>query len=199
MNSNTQFDPKPVTIISNPIIVGMFHEIYISGEILGPEYYIEEYNIIRNAQDCDVIKFILNTHGGRVDSALQFIRVMSESNAHLIASIEGHCMSAGTMIFLAADEFEIAPNSSIMIHNYSGGTQGKGHEMHTQIMFEHAWSKEFLRSTYEEFLTPQEIEALLLGSDLWLTSTQVAERCTKLLKFRQEMMELIQEDEQANL
>jgi len=38
--------------------------------------------------------------GGNLDTAIQFIRVLGETQAEVITSVEGSCMSAATMIFL---------------------------------------------------------------------------------------------------
>jgi hypothetical protein len=70
-----------------------------------------------------------------------------------------------------------------MIHNYSGGTFGKGGEMMDQLTFESKWSENLFRDAYTDFLSAQEIKDVLKGQDLWLSADQVVER----LNARQEL------------
>lgn len=161
------------------------HEFYISGAIEGPEEYVEWFNVIRNASEYDTVKLYINSGGGNLDTALQFMRVLTDTAANTIASVEGSCMSAATMIMLSCDAIEVSPHSLFMFHNYSGGTLGKGGEMADQILFERAWSKTFLNEVYKWFLSSDEIESILNNRDIWLTSEQVAERLKVVMEMRQ--------------
>lgn len=158
---------------------GTDYELYLSGPVDEPEKYTEWFNLMRNAQPDDTILIRINSRGGYTATAVQFARVMSECPAEIVCSIEGDCMSAATMIFLAGDKFEITPFSSFMVHNYSGGSEGKGGEMYDQIVFEREWSSRFLNSVYKDFLTKKEIESLLDGKDIWLHYDDVANRVIK--------------------
>jgi len=157
------------------------YEFYLSGEIEDASEYSEWFDIIRNARLGDVVKIYINSCGGDLYTALQFLRVLSESSAHVITSVEGACMSAATMIFLHGDEFEVTPHSLFMFHNYSAGVFGKGGEMFDQLQFERSWSENFLRDVYHDFLTPDEIKSMLDNKDIWLTSEQVLARIDLLL------------------
>ncbi len=157
------------------------YEFYLSGEIEDASEYSEWFDIIRNARLGDVVKIYINSCGGDLYTALQFLRVLSESSAHVITSVEGACMSAATMIFLHGDEFEVTPHSLFMFHNYSAGVFGKGGEMFDQLQFERSWSENFLRDVYHDFLTPDEIKSMLDNKDIWLTSEQVLARIDLVL------------------
>jgi ATP-dependent protease ClpP protease subunit len=160
---------------------GNVYEFYLSGEIEDASEYSEWFDTIRNARLGDVVKIYINSCGGDLYTALQFLRVLGETNAHVITSVEGACMSAATMIFLHGDEFEVTPHSLFMFHNYSAGVFGKGGEMFDQLQFERAWSENFLREVYHDFLTPDEIKSMLDNKDIWLTSEQVLARIDLLL------------------
>lgn len=174
----------------NPISKGfrktaaVVHEFYLSGYIDEPQEYIEWFDTIRNATANDTIKIYINSHGGAVDTAIQFMRVLSETDAVVVCSVEGSCMSAATMIFLCAQEFEITPHSLFMFHNYSGGIFGKGGEIFDQALFERDWSSRFLQHIYKDFLTDGEIKSLLDNKDIWLHSEDVLKRCQTLAKAR---------------
>lgn len=170
--------------------LGHIHEFYISGTIESAENYIETFDTIRHASSNDVVKLYINSYGGDLMTAIQFMRVLSETEAEVICSVEGACMSAATMLFLCADSFEITPHSSFMIHNYAGGTVGKGGEMYSQIVHERKWSDKLLHEVYEGFLEESEIQDLLNNKDIWMDVEEVAERMKKKIKYMQEQAEL---------
>lgn len=163
--------------------IAQLHEFYLSGAITAPEDYIEWFDIIRNAGSNDQIRIYINSGGGVIDTALQFMRVMAETNATITTSIEGSCASAATMIFLSGHIMEVTPNSIFMIHNYSGGTFGKGGEMYDNIVFEREWSKRLLHDVYDGFLTDAEIASVLDNKDIWFHAEDILERAERYMKY----------------
>ena len=159
--------------------VARLYEFYLSGEILEPEEYIEWFDIIRNANAQDTVKIYINSGGGDLYTTLQFLRVFGETEAHIITSVEGACMSAATMVFLHGHEHEVTPHSLFMFHNYSAGVFGKGGEMYDQLQFERRWSENFMREVYANFLTAEEIGSMLNNKDIWMTSDEVIERLNR--------------------
>lgn len=192
------FDPKLLQSLSGlnytskPI--AQVHEFYLSGPIEAPEEYIEWFDIIRNAGALDTIKIYINSPGGDLYTAIQFLRVMAESDAEIICSVEGACMSAATMIFLHGDRQEVTPHSTYMFHDYSSGVFGKGGEQYDQIQFEREWSKNFLKEVYAGFLTEAEIESMLHNKDIWMTADEVVKRLKALVAQRNKP-EPVDEDE----
>jgi ATP-dependent protease ClpP protease subunit len=162
-----------------PKPLGHLYTFYLCGEITTPDDYVDWFETIRNASETDIIKIHINSPGGNLFTAVQLMRVMAESSARILASVEGACMSAATMVFLAADGFEISENSMFMFHNYSGGTIGKGGEMYDNIMYERKWSDKFMRSVYDGFLTDIEIKSMLENKDIWMEPEEVFRRLNK--------------------
>lgn len=161
------------------------HEFYLSGTIEEPQEYIEWFNVIRNASEYDTVKVYINSGGGDLNTALQFMRCLSDTAANTVCSVEGSCMSAATMVMLACDEIEVSPHSLFMVHNYSGGTIGKGGEMADQIMFEREWSRRFLNEVYKWFLSSEEVESILNNRDIWLHAEDAADRLKTVFEMRQ--------------
>ena len=118
----------------------------------------------------------INSFGGDLFTAIQFMRVMSETKATIVASVEGACMSAATLIFLTAKHWEISNHSMFMFHNYSSMNIGKGGEMYDAIMHERSWSDKLLRDIYKDFLTKDEIDSILNNKDIWMTGEEVTKR-----------------------
>lgn len=175
-------------ISSKPL--GLIHDLYLCGEILGPENYIEYFEVIRNCSENDVIRLHINSSGGDMSTAIQFVRAIQESHSHVVASAEGYCMSAATMIFLTADGFEISDHCLFMFHNYSGFSFGKGGEMYDQILNERKWSEKIIHSVYKDFLTDDEIKAILDNKDIWMDGEEVKVRLeAKIEKMNAEQQE----------
>jgi ATP-dependent protease ClpP protease subunit len=167
VHSNGYFPSKPIA---------QLHEFYLTGEIGPADDYVEWFDAIRHATENDTIKIYINSHGGDLFTAIQFMRVLAETNAAVICSVEGSCMSAATMVFLCADKFEVTPHSVFMFHNYSGGTIGKGGEMIDQLQHERKWSERLMREIYSGFLTQEEIKSMLDNKDFWMDGEEVVKR-----------------------
>jgi ATP-dependent protease ClpP protease subunit len=152
------------------------HEFYLTGDIESAENYIDWFDTIRHAGEHDAIKIYINSYGGDLFTAIQFLRVLAETPATKIISVEGACMSAATMVFMCADNYEVTPHSVFMFHNYSGGTIGKGGEMIDQLLHERKWSENLLRNIYEDFMTDDEIKSMLDNKDIWMDGEEVVKR-----------------------
>ena len=158
------------------------HEFYLSGDVEGSEEYIEWFDIIRSASQNDVIKIYINSPGGDMFTAIQFMRVLTDTEAQVIISVEGACMSAATMIFMCGHQYEISPHSVFMFHNYSSGMAGKGGEMFDRMAHERMWSEKLFQDIYADFLTEREIKQILDNKDLWMDSDEVIKRLKKKIR-----------------
>lgn len=158
------------------------YEFYLTGDIESAENYIDWFDTIRHAGEHDAIKIYINSYGGDLFTAIQFLRVLAETPATKVISVEGACMSAATMIFMCADSYEVTPHSVFMFHNYSGGAIGKGGEMIDQLLHERKWSENLLKNIYEGFMTDGEIKAMLDNKDIWMDGEEVIKRINARMK-----------------
>jgi ATP-dependent protease ClpP protease subunit len=158
---------------------GCIKDYYLSDEIGSPDEYTQMIHEIRSSRQTDVIKLHINCPGGNLFTTIQILQAMAECEGHIIASVEGACMSAATLIFLCADEFMITNHSMFLFHNYSGGTFGKGGEMYHGVIHERKWCEGLMRDLYSDFLTSDEITELINDKDIWMDASQVLERLEK--------------------
>lgn len=168
-----------------PKQVSRMYEFYLTGNIEAPENYVDWFDTIRHATENDIIKIYINSYGGDLYTAIQFIRVMGDSAGTIICSVEGACMSAATLIFLCGHSYEVTPHSVFMFHNYSGGTFGKGGEMIDQLLHERKWSERLFNSVYKNFLTDEEVKAMLDNKDIWLDGDEVVKRIENMVEIAQ--------------
>lgn len=166
--------------------IGHVHEYYLVGEIEEASSYTEWFNQIRHCSASDAVKIYINSYGGDLWAAIQFMRVIKECKAPVVASVEGACMSAATIVFMMADMHEITPHSMFMFHNYSGGTMGKGGEMIDQIKHERKWSEKLMLDIYKDFLKESEIKAMMENKDIWMTGEDVVSRLNLRKKAQKE-------------
>lgn len=155
---------------------------YISGPIEEPYKYVDMVQKIQTSGPDEIIYIHLNTPGGQLDTGVQIINAMQSSNAHIIVSIEANCHSLGTLLFLAADEYIVHDNCLMMIHNFSGGTFGKGNEQQSQLEAQIKWFNTLARKLYIPFLSKDEFEKIVKGEDLWLQSDDIRTRLEKMVK-----------------
>lgn len=158
------------------------YEFYLLNNIEDPSHYIQWFQTIRNARPSDVVQIFINCYGGNLYTVIQFLKVLQETKAHVVISVEGACFSGATMILLAGDSFEISNYASFLFHNYSSGIGGKGGEMFERAQHERLWSTELLKQIYADFLTVKEIDDLLNNKDIWMDATEVVRRLQKKLK-----------------
>ena len=160
-----------------PIISEKNHiTVYLTDSIAEPNYYNELCYKLKSASQAKVFTLVLNTPGGYIDAAVMIVDAIKSSKAKVIAQISGTVASAGTIITLACDEVQIADHTAFMIHNYSGGVAGKGHEMKAHQEFVDKNLNESFKVFYKNFLTEDEMEDVIDGKDLWMNKYEVEAR-----------------------
>ena len=94
--------------------------------------------------------------------------------------LTGTVASAGTIIALSCDDLEVEDFTSFMIHNYSGGAGGKGHEIIDYVNFSDKNITATFKKLYSGFLTPRELTAVIKGKDMWMGTEEVQKRWDKM-------------------
>jgi len=114
--------------------------------------------------------------GGNVESAFALIDVMRSSNIHIKTVGLGQIASAGLLIFLAGSPGRrvLTPNTSILSHQFSWGSDGKAHELFATIKeFELVHKRMVQHYKDSTGLTDEEIKQTLLPPhDVWLTAEE---------------------------
>jgi ATP-dependent protease ClpP protease subunit len=151
-------------------------DVYLTDGIDEPSEYNELCHTLRTAHKGDTITLHLNTPGGHVDSAFMIVDAIKASKAKVTANLSGTVASAGTIIALACDTLTVADHTSFMIHNYSAGMVGKGHEMKARQEFMDKSLNTAFKEFYSGFLTDKEMEEVIDGKDYWIGKSEVLER-----------------------
>ena len=154
-------------------------DFYISGDITQAKDYQDWNQLMRNATENDAVILHINSCGGDIFTAIQLMRTMAESPATVVASVEGMCMSAATLIFLCADVCEVSEHSHFMFHTYSSGNWGKGNEQLASVIADDKWARHLFNDVYKGFLEAKEIKEMIDGKDFWMDPTEVKRRLEK--------------------
>ena len=135
-------------------------DVYLTDNIDAPANYNELCHLIESAHPGDTINLHINNGGGAVDSAFMIIDKIKHSEATIVGKLSGTVASASTVLSLACDEIEVADYVQFMVHNYSGGAGGKGHEIKAYVTFSDKELNIAFREIYAGFLTTDEIQKL---------------------------------------
>lgn len=170
-----QTDTETFPVAFTPNQSGVF-TIYLYGVIEHSSQFIEAIDALTQASEEDVVFINLSTPGGSLDATDTFIQAMRECKARVIVRATGGVHSAGSIILLTADEFILSENFNCLIHNGETGNGGKFSDMKAATAFTLQFMEGIMRNTYDGFLTPEEIEALIGGKDFWLGPEEFVER-----------------------
>lgn len=155
---------------------------YLSEEISEPSLYTDMIHKITVAGPNDVIFIHLNTPGGQLDTGVQLINAMNNSQAKIVTVLDGMAYSLGTLIFLSGDEMVVNDNCMIMFHNFKGGLGGKGNELTSQLDATVKWFSTLAKKVYIPFMSEDEFDRVLRGEDLWMQSVEIRRRLDKVAK-----------------
>lgn len=161
---------------------GAEYHYSIAGAIGEPDAFTELLNCLRFATQEDIIYLHINSPGGKLYTAVQIIHAIKDCACLVVGCAEGMVASGASMIFFSCTGLYVQPYCTFIIHDGSSGNVGKVNE---NLISAHADAK-MLSSVYNDvyspWLTKKEINKVLKGQDLYLTSDQVDKRINKVLE-----------------
>lgn len=163
----------PVTY--TPVKAGVFN-VYLFGPIFESTQFIAAIEALQAAGSDDTVVIHLSSPGGSLDATDTFLQAMNDCDGRVIVRATGGCHSAGSVILLHADEFTLSENFNCLIHNGACGAGGDFNKFVAQAKHSIDYMNKIMRKTYEGFLSPDEIEALVEGKDFWLDAAEFMRR-----------------------
>lgn len=151
-------------------------DVYISGALDNHGDHLERIDLIRAAAPEDTIRIHLNTPGGVVSIMESYLDAISESQAKIITRAVGSVCSAGTDIWLAGDEREIADRAVFMFHNTQLWAGGDLYNVQNYTDFMSRLFKDQLTESYGEVLTDAELNTIFTGGEVWIRGTDMQRR-----------------------
>jgi ATP-dependent protease ClpP protease subunit len=175
------------------------YDVYLDGEIGEPSQYREIYHALINAGHQDLVLLHINSNGGRIDTGLQIINHIKNCKAKVVGVMHNNAASMASGIMLACSDWEITPFSTAMIHSCSYSIGGKQSDIRAGVEFTTKFNENFIRATYEGFLTEEEFDRVLKGDDVYLDAEQLEEKLTAFKQYREdkENEEFLEEEEET--
>lgn len=148
----------------------------VNSESMKPiiEWILVENHVVKKRKK--ELLLMICSDGGSVSDAFALIDVMKASSIPIKTVGLGSIASCGLLIFMAGAKGSriLTPNTSILSHQYSWGSDGKAHELFS-ITKEFNLTQDRMVAHYKECtgLNEEQIrQTLLPPSDVWLTAEE---------------------------
>ena len=141
------------------------------------------YRILKEfskAKPEDKIVIYVSSDGGSIDEGIQVMKHIRSNfipeNITTILDPKGYSM--GSFMFLIGNTRIISEDSTIMLHNYSMGTWGKGGEIKDYVDFADELFTKHAHKRYVEtgYITEEEFNQFLIGKEWWFNCKTMCER-----------------------
>ena len=144
--------------------------------------------LLSNATELDNITFNINSRGGYLFSLIALQNAIEQTKAAFHMVLLGEACSAGGALFLTegATSYSIGRNTMLMIHPVQAGV-GYGSVGESVIRLEAnvAINDRFVRETYRDFLTEEEINDVLKNNrEIYLFDNEINERLAHRIEVR---------------
>lgn len=176
---NDMFISKPSQVITHTIQFTEYN-LYLHGEIGGPDDFMEHFAVYKTANEGDLIRLYVNSLGGSLSTGMEYIRHMRECEAKIIAVLGVEVASMASAIALEADEIELDEMSTLLIHSFQYGTQGSEFSVYNQAQFNNRLNQRWIENHFGEFLSKEELEDVFKGVDILLDAEQISRRWERL-------------------
>ena len=169
----------------------------IDQEIKSQSYYRQVAQRIQELSQGDTVKFEISTPGGNVNGLVSILSALEKTEATSVAVINGEAYSAGAILALNCDVILVAENASMMIHDVSlSGASGKMSDISRNIDFVKKQSTKLAASTYEGFLSPEEIEDMHKGVEFYFDADEILVRLEARQRYFEETYGEPEDDEE---
>ena len=170
------------------------YSLYLDGDIMNLNDYIDHFSVFKNATEEDVILLYLNSNGGSVSIGQVYIKHMQECQAPIIGFVGTDCASQCAAIAMECDDLVFDELSTMLIHSFSYGDHSTANDVLRKAEFNSKLNKIWLDAHFREILTETEFSEVLAGQDVLLDSTTLSGRWEEIMQARHGA----QEDEAVN-
>ena len=181
------------TIFCTPL--GNRYTINITSDFDSSDTYDEVVALLSNATEMDEIVWNISSYGGYVNSlqmVLGWKNMCSAKQIHVLHSNADSCASA---FFLSpADQYIVGDGATAFIHEIQAGVGGTTSNMARHMEHLKKTNEDFIKSTYHNFLDPNEIESVLMGVEVFLNADEIKQRLQKREELKAQQMQQEFED-----
>lgn len=171
------------------------HRFFIDKPFESPEEYRDLVQVLLTAQEGELVEIVLSSPGGCIESAMNVISAMKESEAVVRGIVMGSCHSAASLIALSCDELVVFDYCTMLCHSATFRSQGRTTEIVSHVKFLEKYLEKLTQEMYTGFLSPSEIKEMLEGKDFWFDAEEIRER----LQLRSELQKKEQHKQMKEL
>lgn len=155
-------------------------DVYLSSDIIEPPAYDDLCHALRQMGEDETVSMYINSSGGDMLGGMALIQAMRDCPATVTTVLAPIAMSVSALMFLSGDEFDVPTFGQLMLHQFAGGLEGKGHELLAELKSTLEWFEALLREICSGFLTDAEMDSMLRGQDIWLVGDDILQRVARL-------------------
>lgn len=166
---------------------GVKYIVNITDDFDDAKSFDEVVALLANATEDDEITWNIVSRGGYINSLEMLLGWKQMCQAKQIHVLTSEAASCATAFFLSpADEYLVFDTASFMIHESSYGSGGTASNVRRHTQHVDKKNDKFVRDTYRDFLSTEEIEDVLKGVEVYLDAEQIRERLAQREQKRQE-------------
>lgn len=154
--------------VKSNVVTSKQLDLHIHGGIECYEDYDGLVKEISSASENDSVIVHLNCPGGACSVGFWLIDHVISMPCPVQMVVHYPTYSMGAIMALCGDNLEIAPDAFLMFHDYSGGSEGKGEEMHQHGTHYRRFFKERFSRLCQPFLTKKEVDRMFKGEDIYI-------------------------------
>jgi len=166
------------------------YTVTLDEDFIQPSYYRSVCNMLDHAQEGDEVIFKVTSRGGALVGLQVLLEAIKNTEAHTVALIVGQCASAASIFVLHCDDIVVTDSADMMVHHVSYSTGGKNSDVLAHVAHVAKTSEKLIRSTYEYFLTEEEVNDVLNGKELYFDADEIRER----LVLREELRDIVEQE-----
>ena len=163
------------------------HTFNIVEQLTNLEDYLGMLDILDNASEEDSILIRVSSVGGLAEISSLLATAIDSCKASVTGLI-GDAASAATQVLLACHSWQVTPQSSFMVHNFSYGTAGKDSDVWKHVDFMRKQNGKVFRHIYTGFLTEAEILKGLEGEEFYFDADEIQERLASYAAYRNKLL-----------
>lgn len=176
-------EPKTIPTASP---LGMRYTLSFDSDVTEQHHYNYFSQVLLAANENDVVDIFFNTNGGSVQSMIQLLNLIITCRATTVGHLVGTAASAGSFLFLACQEHNVGAWTDMLCHTVKFGSYGKLHDVEDHVKHVGEQAREIARDIYKHFLTPEEIEKVLGGYEMFIKADEIRERLATMRKLEAE-------------
>jgi ATP-dependent protease ClpP protease subunit len=159
------------------------HLVFLDEDITSPGNYRDVIHCLATCGENDNVNILINSSGGRTDSAWAIIEAMKGCRGDVAVTVLGAAYSAASMIACMADECYFAESSEMMLHTAHYGSINTVPNVKNQVDFTTRQINKLLDMCYTGFLTAKELAELKNGKEMWFDAEEAGKRMTRRYKY----------------